>query len=289
MNNKSDILLSAAGIQLGETLRIVCPTCDGGSTQEKSLVITRSEDGHLVWVCHRATCPTKGGDGGGSIITQSTKKTKKVYTGTTVPLSDSLRERLIELWGVSDPAHWYWSPEYHRLAMSIRSPKYMHRGWVLRDLSGRSKLKALTYIDEGEESLSWYKLNPNAPTVVVEDIPSAVRATMCGVNAVALLGTGVGLSKASEIATHASKPIIVALDQDATTESFRVVMKYRLLWENPEILMLSKDIKNMTSHEVQKLLGSCRCTFAQKMVGDGCEICNPELAKELNEKEGEDA
>ena len=254
MNNKSDILLSASEIQPGETLRVVCPTCGGGSTEEKSLVITRGEDGHLVWVCHRATCPTKGGNGGGLVIAESTKKPRKIYTGTTVPLSDSLRERLVELWGVVDPAHWYWSPEYGRLAMSVRSPKYMHRGWVLRDIHGRSKLKALTYIDEGEESLSWYRKDQTSGTVLVEDIPSAVRSSQ-HVNAVALLGTGVGLTKAQEIAEYAPRPIIVALDQDATSESFRVVMRYRMLWDNPQVMMLTKDIKNMTNEQVQKLLG----------------------------------
>jgi hypothetical protein len=163
--------------------------------------------------------------------------------------------KIQERWGVVDPPHWYWSPEYNRLAMSIRSPKYTHRGWVLRDLSGHARIKALTYLEEGEESLSWYKTNRNAPTVLVEDIPSAVRATTAGVNAVALLGTGVGLGKAEEIARHAQRPIIVALDQDATSQAFDRVQRYSLLWDNPEVMMLKKDIKDMTSEEVQQLLG----------------------------------
>jgi hypothetical protein len=158
------------------------------------------------------------------------------------------------MWGVTDPAHWYWSPEYGRLAMSVRSPKYMHRGWVLRDIYGRSRLKALTYMDEGEESLSWYMHSRNVSTVLVEDIPSAVRASK-HTNTVALLGTGIGVGKAEEIAEHAPRPIIVALDQDATAASFDRVLRYKLLWDNPQVLMLDKDIKDMTSREVQKLLG----------------------------------
>lgn len=29
---------------------------------------------------------------------------------------------------------------------------------------------------------------------------------------------------------------------------------------------------------------TCQCTLAQRVTGDGCEICNPELAAELYEE-----
>lgn len=258
MSRSVDVTFIASELEPGETTRVLCPRCDGGSSREKSLTITLDWDGGLVWNCFRDSCTEKGRSGGTyipSTTTQSDRVVKK-FEGTTVPLSDVRLDKIHTKWGITNPPYWYWTPDYGgRIAMSVRSPKYLHRGWVLRDLRGVAKAKALTYMDKDEVMLSWYKVQKDAPTVVVEDIPSAVRVSMFGVNAVALLGTIVNMDKADELARYAPRPIVIALDQDATAKAFQIARKYGLVWDHYRVLPLEKDFKDMTDTEVQNKLG----------------------------------
>ena len=139
--------------------------------------------------------------------------------------------------------------------MSVRAPKYTQRGWVLRDIQGTARSKALTYLNEDETPLSWYKDHDKRGTLLVEDIPSAVRASKyC--NAVALLGTGVGLDRATEIDVCAPRPIVVALDQDATDQAFAIINRWNLLWGNVKILPLKHDLKDLQEKDLEILIRS---------------------------------
>ena len=146
--------------------------------------------------------------------------------------------------------------------MSIRSPKDQHRGWVLRSLGTAAHTKALSYTG-GEVGLSWYKTHPHAPTIVVEDIPSALRASQY-INSVALLGTGIGQVRAEEIAEHARNGVIMALDQDATGLSFRWARKWGLLWGDVTVLPLKQDLKDMNEQELKELLNESRTTHTSE-------------------------
>ena len=252
----ADLSIIASELERGQTIRTMCPRCGGGTSGEQSLSVTMSEDGAVLWHCFRAKCGYAGASRSGEYATRpeyKRKETKPEFTGPTEPIGEKEAARIKELWGITDPPYWYWAPTVGRLAMSIRSPKYTHRGWVLRDIWGRSDKKAITYLDEGEEGISWYREKLNAHTVVVEDIPSAMRAST-HVNSVALCGTAIGPARAIEIATYATRPVILALDQDATAISFRYAEKYSLLWGDVIVLPLKKDIKNMTEEEVRGLL-----------------------------------
>lgn len=256
MTHRAIIAEMGEHLEPGTTIREMCPRCDGGSSSEKSLSLTKSEDGYILWQCWRASCDLAPGNTGavGEAITRVQKPKRRVFTGDTEVLSAAHLERIEELWGITDPEYWWWTPQHMgRVAMSIRSPKYLHRGWVLRDIYARSAVKALTYVNENEEGISWYRSHLSAPTVVVEDIPSACRAAEY-VNAIALCGTGVGLTRAEEIQKYATLPIVIALDQDATAEAFLIARKWALLWGDVKVLPLQQDIKNMKESDLCDML-----------------------------------
>jgi hypothetical protein len=254
------IILYGSTLEVGETIREVCPRCDGGSSREKSLTITLGEDGKLVWNCFRTKCPGVKGtnDHNPSQHREPSPLVKKVrrFEGQTRALTDVQLNRIRTLWGISDPPYWYWTDDLGgRIAMSIRSPKYAHRGWVMRSVNPNAQAKALTYINPEEEGMSWYREHPQAPTILVEDIPSAVRAAAY-LNSVALCGTGVGIAKAQEIAEYAGSGVIIALDQDATAQAFKIAEKWSLLWGNVKVLPLTQDIKDMKEKKLCDLLQS---------------------------------
>lgn len=253
MNTKAIIEELGNHLEAGQSTRVICPRCGGGSSEELSLSITRSEEGPLLWYCFRASCD-EGGNTHASGKPLATKQRRAMFTGNVRELSTEQRMRIRDLWQMDPHEDWFWTPEKSgRVAMSIRSPKFTHRGWVLRDITGKLPIKALTFLNEGEEGISWYKTHPQKPTVIVEDMPSAVRASAY-VNSVALLGTNISLSRAEEIASYAPRPILVALDQDATAQAFAIARRWSLLWGDVRVLPLHQDIKNMPEKAIQELL-----------------------------------
>ena len=246
-----DIILTGETLAEGQSIRILCPFCGGGKSAEETLSITRDADG-VVWHCFRAHCGVTGAANTTSVAPTARPKQSVVWEGKTYPLPETVVEILRSRWHFTEvPPDWYWTTDYGgRLAMSVRSPSDTHRGWVLRDLTGKARTKVLTYIEPEQEGLSWYKTQPNAPTLIVEDIPSAMRAADY-VNTVALLGTGIGLARAMEIANYAPRPIVMALDQDASEISIKWARKYALLWGDVKVLLLDKDLKDLPEPDLE--------------------------------------
>ncbi len=252
---RKQILLDTADLDVGDQSRILCPGCGGGSTQEKSLSVRVTEEGTTVYQCFRASCDVAGAAGGTGRprTTASPKKVHKRWEGETTALPESIETEVFESWRLDIPEHWYWTEDMGgRIAMSIRSPQNTHRGWVLRVRPDNkwARTKAYTYFEQaGTPKASWYKTLPHANTVLVEDVPSALRAAPY-MNAVALLGTNVSEEAAYEIAEHQTGRVIIALDADATTQAIRLAQEYRLIWRDVGVAILTKDLKDQTEEEL---------------------------------------
>jgi DNA primase len=91
--------------------------------------------------------------------------------------------------------------------------------------------------------------------VLVEDQISAMRV-LCdtGIISVALLGTGMNDEKVAEIQRHASN-ILIALDADATGQSFSIARKWGQAFNQCKVVILRNDIKDSTNEEVRAIFG----------------------------------
>ncbi len=258
--SRAEVKLIASVLEEGEQTREVCPFCHGGSTGERSLNVT-VRDGLILYNCHRASCPDgQGAIGSGIRVVRTTQKRKQNFTpyeGELAPLDDEWEAYLCKQigwtgWHLEQGRPMY-TPDMHRVAYPIFSPMGLRRGWVLRSYVPYERTKALTRMDVAEPHLSYYRPNNTPHVVVVEDIPSAVRAAKYA-DSVALCGSGCSTDYANEIAAH-YRHVVWALDEDATAQAIRLMRQHALLFETSRVLVLERDLKDETEERLCEIIG----------------------------------
>lgn len=101
--------------------------------------------------------------------------------------------------------------------------------------------------------MSWYRRRNQNQLLIVEDIPSAVRAYFhFDGDVMAICGGSVGNDYFPEIAKH-TKNLIWALDEDNTIGAIKLSRKFSLFFESSRAIQLTKDLKNMTEQEIQEV------------------------------------
>lgn len=271
----------AAPLQDGETTRELCPFCAGGSTREKSFVISRSGS-TAVYICYRASCSVRGrvkyGGVSDTAVSHKPPKMAKVsrYVGTygELPTTYSMffkkkfniQPVMLREFGVKKAGD-------GRVIFPILSPEGQTRGDNLRvykeleDVQGEPKSKI--FIPEGRAVQSWHRLGyttaaitkatynplefPNfmqGMLVVVEDQVSAIKASRL-VDCVSLLGTNLSSTKIREIADEIAKQkiyekVVILLDNDAYAKAISMLIRYRAMLPGICIRKLDKDLKDMS-------------------------------------------
>lgn len=249
-------------LSVGDSHRIVCPACGGGSTNERSFSVTRTPDS-FVYICFRGKCgikgriPVKPGLDEGEIVPEPRPI---IYTPLDlIPMPES---SVLEICGLPylrplrHEVYYEMAPEEGRLAWTIFAPDGTIRGYVRRAYDKRLPKAKLWFYPEMEPiGLSWHPAQGGRTYlyrgrwVLVEDIPSAIRLSDAGVYAIALLGLNVSSEKIGEIINHAEH-ICWALDADATQQAHDLCGKWTMFFDSSIIRPLKKDIKDMTEQEL---------------------------------------
>lgn len=269
MSEKDYVLSEAGGLGAGQSVRVECPWCHGGTSHEASLSVTRTGDG-VLYNCHRGSCGQRGFIGTAAwtlCAAQPAESNLKPYTGTLEDLTlEDLEffQRRYELSPVSVLGRIYHNDrdEYvlpvswlgHERGYNVRQP------WPGAPRHGRPgvpKSKVWMHADKPVQSAYDGPSQMFGSTVVVEDQLSAIKLTMVpGVAyAVALQGTHMNPARVREIAMLQTNEVIIALDSDATSVAFGHARTYGMAFRRTRVAILKEDLKDTLLKDIPAALG----------------------------------
>lgn len=249
---------------------LVCPVCNGGTSRERSFVITR-EGAALKYRCFRASCGTGGQIGGprsNYAHSSQARRAKKPtpYTRPTCSLPDRAITWFADMFHIDtaiiDTEGWLWNAETQRVILPIRDCTgrtigHNARYWPELDLlklDQRGLAKSITYWNDPDNrfkhSIPRYLQTRSSPLVLVEDQPSSVRLTHThGISSCALLGTHIAAENLYSLYDNiAPSAVVVSLDADATVTAIKLVQRLRGTVPVPIVCvpLTGDDLKEMT-------------------------------------------
>jgi hypothetical protein len=155
---------------------------------------------------------------------------------------------------------WGWVPEEKRVFIPIRNKNGTKIGCSLRSFDTHAFAKNKVFIHDPDYptmdvTVSFFDTKPVC--LIMEDQLSKLKASRYARASVALLGTGMNVMKAKEIAGICAerncKPVW-ALDPDAFNLAMRYRQEYNAILPNQKIVRLKRDVKDMSESEIKQLL-----------------------------------
>lgn len=273
MSKRTEIELEAQLLDVGETLNgLLCPFCEGGRTGEHTFSITRIDDG-LLHNCYRASCDDgRGFVATGAVLRQAgppKQKRSEPYTGTFEALEEKdyvyfserfdLDRQYLSHMGRNSDGYY---------VQALVAPNGMHRGYAVRlgCWSGGPRCprnsrsfgpKTKLYLNDSQQvPQSWYRytLGRVAHVVLVEDAVSAMKVQQAGHAGVALFGTNLTATKVREIGMQHPVLVSIALDADATDVAFEMAREWGLAFPRTRVIVLERDLKDISKSEVVRIL-----------------------------------
>lgn len=271
---RTEVLRASVGLSEGQNVSIICPVCGGGRTHERSFSVGIRE-GIVRFLCFRSTCGARGSLSDAPAVrisSNSSSLDRKPANFLPFELEDLPNDKQCSLFerypafGSPDTFKQFarWCPANQRIAWSITAPSGALRGWELRSDSNKDRPKVIPYHHRtadpwvghrrGSGGLGTRGLGGRRVVVLVEDIISASRVSLYGIDAVSLMGTNLDFFKLQDVVqAYPSCDLVMALDRDAALKSRSLVTTYSL-WAEFQPLYLQKDLKYSTDEELGEFL-----------------------------------
>jgi len=247
------IELQEAAVLRGGGRDMLCPSCNGGRSHERSLSVYA--DGTFYTArCWRASCGYFAKvplDPNAKIGTPQFKP--RFFEGELSSQGDAVR--LLLPYNIGVPAMLEFGiravVDKDAVYMPVYGPAGQERGGMLRYFDG-TQPKAVSYKATDQPWQAWHipiEADDGHTCVIVEDQLSAMRCWQLGYVAVALLGVNLNSDKAAELQQH-SQLWKLALDADAFSKALGYAKKYS--WLRP--VRLEKDLKDSSDAEILERL-----------------------------------
>jgi len=251
-NAHKQILLSSLDLTVGETsYKEECPQC----REKGSFSVTKTEEG-LLYNCFRAKCGIKGFIPTNNLYTIRKKEENNKHNIVlsklnlcTVPTK--VKYFLYKKFNITNKHiidnRIKWCTNSNRIMTPLYSIDKEYFGFQLRNYNKHTKVKSVVYTTNKKELYCPINIIiKETPIVIVEDTWSAIRMSdfCCSV---ALLGTYLTKENSKYLL---GKDIYIALDNDATYKSLKILQSFGGIFKSYNVIRLSKDIKNMPDKQI---------------------------------------
>jgi len=244
----------------GGSVRIVCPSCNGGSSREKCMAVLNSDKG--TWFqCFRANCGAKGFLNGTVSfgVGKALHKNRTPSSKLTIAALPEEAYQYLPVQHTSIPP--MWESRLHMVLYPVLSYWGTELGYVQRHYYGLNNWwsgpKAINILHDTESTEPFLHFplltreNFSGSLVIVEDWPSA-EAVAKHHPSCALLGTNLTEGDIGHMLKIGVKHLVITLDADATAKAARMKRKVALLFDKVDVVFVDKDPKDMSDTQLKE-------------------------------------